>query len=92
MVMAIVVVVGMTLAAYFTDTNLPGLFHTNSYNTSITELFVSPDNWAPSQTIQKRVYATNESNTDVVVRISLDETCTTSDDENTITCLSSGNG
>lgn len=75
-VMAIVVIVGMTLAAYFTDAILPGLFHADPYNTSITELFVSPDDWRPGQTTQKKVYATNESNTDVVVRISFDESWT----------------
>ncbi|MBQ9318046.1 MAG: hypothetical protein IJR82_00200 [Bacilli bacterium] len=68
-----ILIVGGTLAAYFTSDYYPGTFETKPYNTSVTDLFVSPSNWVPGQTTTKRVFATNESDTDVAVRIAISD-------------------
>ena len=65
---ALVGIVGATFA-YFTSTaTLTNEFTTGTYSTSVTEEFVSPDNWVPGTTTQKKVNVTNNGSVDVAVR------------------------
>lgn len=72
-VVAIIGIVGLTFA-YFSDTvTLPNSFKTKPYSTTVTEVFESPDNWTPGTTTAKTVYATNNGDIDVAVRVSYTE-------------------
>lgn len=64
---------GITFA-YFTDSfDLSNVFRTKPFSTSVTEEFTSPDNWLPGTKTNKRVYATNNGDVLVAVRISYTE-------------------
>ena len=55
--------------AYFTSTTtLNNEFKTGTYATSVTEEFVSPDNWTPGTTMPKTVSITNKGTVDVATR------------------------
>lgn len=70
---ALVAVVGLTIA-YFTDSvTFENQFKTKPYSTSVTEEFVSPNNWTPGTETSKTVYATNDGDVDVAVRVSYTE-------------------
>ena len=65
---ALVGIIGGTFA-YFTSTaTLNNTFTTGTYSTSVTEQFVSPDNWTPGTTTQKKVNVTNNGSVDIAVR------------------------
>ena len=73
LILLIVGVIGFTLA-YFSDSiTIGNEFKTKEYGTSVTEVFVSPDNWTPGTTTDKSVVATNTGNVDEAVRISYTE-------------------
>ena len=73
LVVVIIGVIGFTLA-YFSDSiTIGNEFKTKKYGTSVTEVFVSPDNWTPGTTTEKSVVATNTGNVDEAVRISYTE-------------------
>lgn len=60
--------------SYFSDsTDLLNVFKTNKYKTELIENFVSPNNWLPGNTIQKKVYVDNNGDIDVAVRVSIEE-------------------
>lgn len=64
------VIVGVTFA-FFSNTNtFNNLFKTTSYGTSVTDVFVSPDNWTPGTTTTKQVIVNNEGSGDIAVRLS----------------------
>ena len=73
LVLVIVGVICFTLA-YFSDSiTIGNEFKTKEYGTSVTEEFVSPDNWTPGTTTEKSVIATNTGKVDEAVRISYTE-------------------
>lgn len=73
LLVAIVGIVGLTLA-YFTNTStIENVFKTNKYGTSVDEQFVSPDNWTPGTTTPKTLTVTNTGNVDEAVRVSYTE-------------------
>ena len=47
LIIAIIGVVGLTLAYFANSTDVVNLFTTNPYGTTISEKFVSPSNWLP---------------------------------------------
>ena len=60
--------------AYFTDSfSLNNVFMAKPFSTSVTEEFTSPENWLPGTKTSKRVYATNNGDVLVAVRISFTE-------------------
>ena len=60
--------------AFFTDTiELENVFKTKKFKTTVTEEFVSPDNWLPGDTTTKKVYVNNIGDVDVAARISYTE-------------------
>lgn len=69
----LVVVVGATIAYYTSSTSFENVFNTGLYKVVVTEEFVSPDNWAPGETIPKTVTSTNEGTVPAAVRISYTE-------------------
>ena len=66
-------VVGTTLAYFTSSTKLDSDFTTGNYSTSITDEFVSPDNWTPGTTTTKKVNITNNGNVEIAVRASYTE-------------------
>ena len=73
LIVALIGIVGVTIA-YFTDViEFPNIFKTKPYSTKSVETFVSPDNWLPGTTTSKTVVATNLGDVDVAVRISYTE-------------------
>ena len=80
--LALVALVGVAGAtfAYFTSTaKLTNTFTTGTYATSVTEEFVSPDNWAPGTTTTKKVNVTNNGSVKVAVRATFTEKWTAKD-------------
>ena len=70
---ALVGIVGGTFA-YFTSTSkLTDTITTGTYSTSVKEEFVSPSNWTPGTTTQKKVNVTNNGSVEVAVRASYTE-------------------
>ena len=76
---ALVGIVGVTFA-YFTSTaTLNNPFQTGTYSTSVKETFISPDNWTPGTTTQKKVNVTNNGSVDIAVRATYTEQWTAKD-------------
>lgn len=70
---AVILLVGGTIA-YFTDTvEITNVFKTKPYSTEVTETFTSPNNWLPGTTTNKSVVAKNTGDVDVAVRMSYTE-------------------
>ena len=65
---ALVGIVGATYAYFTSSTKLTNEFTTGTYSTSVTEEFVSPDNWTPGTTTQKKVNVTNNGSVEVAIR------------------------
>ena len=76
---ALVGLVGGTFAYFTSSTTLTNEFETGTYSTSITEEFVSPDNWTPGTTTKKRVNVTNNGSVEVAVRAKYTEKWTAKD-------------
>ena len=73
---AILGIVGGTIA-YFTSTDtFENVFGTKSYSMEVVETFESPDDWTPGTTTNKTVIATNKGDVDAAVRISYTESWT----------------
>ena len=70
---ALVGIVGGTFAYFTSSTTLTNEFETGTYSTSVTEEFVSPDNWTPGTTTKKTVNVTNNGSVEVAVRASYTE-------------------
>ena len=66
-------VVGVTYAFLSKNISLSSIFKTKEYGTTVTEKFVSPDNWTPGTTTEKTVMAKNTGEVDVAVRVSYTE-------------------
>ena len=76
LLVAIVGIVGLTIAYFSNSTTIDNEFKTKSYGTTYTEEFVSPDNWLPGTTTTKTIVATNSGQVDEAVRISFTESWT----------------
>ena len=62
-------IVGVTIAYFSNTTSINNLFSTKEYGTTVTEEFVSPDNWLPGTTTDKKINVTNSGKVDEAVRI-----------------------
>ena len=73
MSLVIVAIVGVTFAYFQTSATFTNLFNTGTYHVVTTEVFESPDNWAPGQEIPKSITSTNEGTIPAAVRVSYTE-------------------
>ena len=73
LLVAIVGVVGLTIAYFANSSSVANTFVTGEYGTSVTQTFTSPDNWLPGTTTDASVIATNNKPTEVAVKITLSE-------------------
>ncbi|MDE5888899.1 MAG: BsaA family SipW-dependent biofilm matrix protein [Bacilli bacterium] len=71
--LAVIGVVGGTLAYFTSQAQFTNVFRTKPYSTELTEEFDAPDNWLPGEETSKKVYVTNKGDVPVAVRISYTE-------------------
>ena len=72
-VLAIVGIVGGTIAYFSNQVVFPNIFHTKTYNAELTEQFKSPEDWTPGTETEKIVEVTNTGNIDLAVRVKYEE-------------------
>lgn len=70
---AIIGIVGLTIAYFANSTDVENLFTTKKYGTTYTESFVSPDNWLPGDTTEKTIIVENTGEVDEAVRLSISQ-------------------
>ena len=75
----LIVVIGVTFAYFNSNATFQNRFNLGNYNVVTQEVFTSPDNWSPGDTIPKTLIATNNGSIDAAVRVSYIESWT---DEN----------
>ena len=80
LLVAIIGIVGLTLAYFSNTTSVENEFKTREYGTTVEEVFTSPTDWLPGVTTNKTVVATNSGEVDEAVRISMQESWTTKND------------
>lgn len=78
---AVIGIVGLTLAYFTNSTSVINEFKTKEYGTTYTEEFESPDNWLPGDTETFTLVATNTGQIDQAVRVSLSESWKTDNNE-----------
>jgi len=83
LLVAIVGIVGLTIAYFSSTTNVVNEFQSSDYGATIEEEFVSPNDWAPGTTTPKTLTVTNTGQVDEVVRISYTEKWELDDQNNT---------
>lgn len=71
--LAVVGLIAGTIAYFTSEATFDNVFTTAVYKTKSTEVFESPRNWAPGETIPKTVVTENEGTIPVAVRVSTDE-------------------
>ncbi len=69
----LVAIVGATFAYYTSNTTFENVFNAGKYKVTLTEVFESPDNWVPGETVPKTVKAKNDGTVPAAVRISYTE-------------------
>lgn len=70
---SILTVLGGTIAYFTTSTDMTSLFKVGLYEHEIVEEFVSPSNWTPGTTTNKKVEITNNGSISIAVRASYTE-------------------
>lgn len=71
--LAVIGIVGGTLAYFTSQAQFTNVFRTKPYSTELTEEFDAPENWLPGEETSKKVYVTNKGDVPVAVRISYTE-------------------
>ena len=56
----LILVVGATIVYFQSSASFENVFNTGTYKLVTTEVFESPDNWAPGQEIPKTITIKNE--------------------------------
>lgn len=79
---AVLTVIGGTLAYFTTADEIANSFKTAKYETKVVETFNSPDSWTPGTTTEKTITATNSGNIDMAVRASYTEKWTDANGNN----------
>ena len=69
----LVAVIGVTFAYFQTTGSFVNFFQTATYRLISTEVFESPDNWLPGDTVEKTIVTTNEGSVEAAVRVSYTE-------------------
>lgn len=72
-IVAILTVLGGTLAYFTTSDSIFNFFKTSKYEAKIVENFESPDNWKPNTTTKKDIKVTNNGTIDMAVRVKYKE-------------------
>lgn len=72
-IIAIVGVVGVTLAYFTSSAEFLNTFKTKAYKTELTENFVSPKDWTPGATTNKLVQVKNTGDIPIAARVTLTE-------------------
>ena len=67
------VVIGVTFAYFQSSTSFENLFTTGIYRVVTTEVFESPTNWKPGETVTKTITTTNEGTIPAAVRLKIVE-------------------
>ena len=73
LLVAIIGVVGLTVAYFSSTTTFENEFQTSEYGTTYIEKFTSPDNWLPGDETEKTLQVTNSGNVDEAVRVKVEE-------------------
>ena len=73
LLVAIVGVVGLTIAYFSNQASVENEFTASEFGTTVTQTFVSPDNWLPGTTTNASIIATNNKNMEVAVKVTLSE-------------------
>ena len=76
LLVAIITVIGISIAYFTNSIDIENLFETKPYGTKVDEEFESPDNWLPGTTTPKTLTVTNTGEVEEAVRISYRETWT----------------
>lgn len=71
--LALILMIGGTLAYYSQELIVENRFKTAKYDTEIKEVFNPPDKWAPGVEVEKKVSVENLGTVDVVARASFEE-------------------
>ena len=69
----LIAVVGITFAYFQSTGTFANVFQTGKYRLVTTEVFESPDNWKPGETIEKTITTKNEGTIPAAVRVSYTE-------------------
>lgn len=77
--MFLIIVIGATFAVFMSTADYNNDFNLGNYNIVTKEIFTSPDNWAPGDTIPKVLTAKNEGTIPASVRMSYTEEWTDED-------------
>lgn len=79
--MVAVLAIGGTFAYYTAEHEIDNTMETGTYGDQVTEVFTPDSNWEPGEEADKIVGVTNTGDYDIVVRVSMSETWTFSDEE-----------
>ena len=71
--LAVVGLVAGTIASFTSEVTLDNVFTTATYKTKSEEVFESPSNWAPGQTVPKTLETENQGTIPVAVRVTTSE-------------------
>ena len=66
-------IIGITIAYFSNAVDIENIFNTKQYSNTVTEEFISLDNWLPGDETPKTIVATNTGEVDQAVRISYTE-------------------
>lgn len=70
---AVLGVVGVTIAYFTSEDTFANVFKTKPYKVEVVETFTSPENWTPGTTTNKTVIASNKGDVEAAVRVSFTE-------------------
>ncbi|MDE5831083.1 MAG: BsaA family SipW-dependent biofilm matrix protein [Clostridia bacterium] len=70
---ALIGLIGGTIAVFTSTVNIPNIFKAATYHTETEENFKSPNDWLPGTTTDKTVIAKNTGDVEVAVRVSYEE-------------------
>ena len=71
---ALIGIIGGTIAVFTSTSTIPKIFKTLTYKTQTEETFTSPSDWKPGVTTTKKVLVRNTGQVDVAVRVSYTQT------------------
>ena len=73
LLVAIIGIVGLTVAYFSNSTSITNEFETSEYGTDVTETFTSPTGWQPGDETPKVLTVKNTGEVDEAVRIKVEE-------------------
>ena len=73
LLVAVIGIVGLTVAYFSSTTTFENEFQTPEYGTTYIEKFTSPDNWLPGDETEKTLEVRNSGNVDEAVRVKVEE-------------------